>query len=87
VTGRFDQWRILARGPVPDVVLNNYLGHIEITPPTSSRRNQPAAGFVAERASSGTRPMSAICSSVRKLLRCRHQVQISNFVKKGGRIA
>ncbi|HLK57499.1 MAG TPA: carboxypeptidase regulatory-like domain-containing protein [Chthonomonadaceae bacterium] len=88
VTGRYDQWRILARGPVPDAVLNAYRGHIEVTPPdVIAGGTSPLQVFVAERCVIWHSPyVGDLFVGPGTIADAQVQVQLSNFVKNGGRL-
>ncbi len=88
VTGRYDQWRILSRGPVPDAVLNAYLGHIETTPPdVIAGGTSPLQVWVAERMVVWHSPYPGdLFVGPGTIQDADTQVRLSNFVSKGGRL-
>jgi hypothetical protein len=87
-TGAYDQWRILSRGPVPDSVLNSYLGHLEVQPPDIlANGTGPTNVFVAEKAVIWHSPYSGrLFIGPGTLLDNDTQVRLGNFVHNGGRL-
>ncbi len=88
VTGRYDQWRILCRGPVPDSVLNAYKGHIEIQPAdVLAGGTGPRSVFVAERCVIWHSPFSGdLFVGPGTIVDNDTQVRLANYVKTGGRL-
>jgi Carboxypeptidase regulatory-like domain/FlgD Ig-like domain/WD40-like Beta Propeller Repeat len=88
VTGRYDQWRIICRGPVPDSVLNAYKGHIEVQPAdVLSGGTGPRQVFVAERCVMWHAPYSGdLFVGPGTILDADTEVRLANFVKTGGRL-
>ena len=88
VTGSYDQWRILSRGPVPDSVLNAYRGHLEVQPPDLLANSAtPNQVFVAEKAVIWHSPYTGrLFVGPGTLLDNDTQTRLTTFVKSGGRL-
>ena len=88
VTGRYDQWRVICRGAVPDAVLNAYKGHIELQPAdVLSGGTGPRQVFVAERCVIWHAPYSGdLFVGPGTILDADTEVRLANFVKTGGRL-
>ena len=88
VTGRYDIWRVLCRGPVPDTVLNSYKGHVEIQPAdVIAGGTGPRSVFVAERCIIWHSPYAGdLFVGPGTIVDADTQVRLTNFVKTGGRL-
>jgi hypothetical protein len=90
ITARYDIWRILCRGPVPDAVLNAYKGHLENGPPdilAVPPSTKPVPTFVAERCIFWHSPYAGdLFVGPGTIIDTDTQVRLTNFVKTGGRI-
>jgi len=88
VTQRYDIWRILSRGPVPDAVLANYAAHVEIQPPdiiSGGGSSRPVT--VAERCIIWHAPYTGdLFVGPGTLLDGDTQTRLTNWVKGGGRL-
>ncbi len=88
ITGLYDIWRVQCRGPVPDVVLNTYKGHIEVQPADVIAGGKgPRSVFVAERCIVWHSPYSGdLFVGPGTITDTDTQVRLTNFVKTGGRM-
>ena len=88
VTARYDVWRILCRGPVPDAILNAYKGHLETQPPDVIAGGKgPRSVFVAERCIIWHSPYAGdMFVGPGTITDTDTQVRLTNFVKTGGRL-
>ena len=88
VTGRYDIWRVLCRGPVPDSVLNSYKGHLEVQPAdVIAGGTGPRSVFVAERCIIWHSPYAGdLFVGPGTIIDNDTQVRLATFVKTGGRL-
>jgi len=88
VTGRYDIWRVLCRGPVPDSVLNSYKGHVETQPADVIAGGKgPRSVFVAERCIVWHSPYAGdLFVGPGTIVDNDTQVRLTNYVKTGGRL-
>jgi hypothetical protein len=88
VTGRYDIWRVLCRGPVPDSVLNSYKGHIEVQPAdVIAGGTGPRSVFVAERCVFWHSPYAGdLFVGPGTIVDNDTQVRLAAFIKTGGRL-
>lgn len=88
VTARYDQWRVLSRGPVPDTVLNAYKGHLETQPAdVIAGGTGPRQVFVAERCVFWHAPYAGdLFVGPGTIIDADTQVRLANFVQTGGRL-
>ncbi|MCW3095771.1 MAG: Periplasmic component of the Tol biopolymer transport system [Chthonomonadaceae bacterium] len=88
VTARYDIWRILCRGPVPDSVLNAYKGHVEVQPAdVIAGGTGPRSVFVAERCIIWHAPYAGdLFVGPGSIVDNDMQVRLAAFVKTGGRL-
>ncbi len=88
VTGTYDQWRIICRGPVPQNILNAYNGHVETQPAdVLAGSTTPRKVYVAERCVIWHSPYSGdLYVGPGTILDSTVQVQIANFINSGGRL-
>ncbi len=88
ITGKYDIWRVLCRGPVPDSILNTYKGHIEVQPAdVISGGTGPHSVFVAERCVFWHSPYAGdLFVGPGTIVDNDTQVRLAAFVKTGGRL-
>lgn len=88
VTGRYDIWRIICRGPIPDSILNQYGARVEVQPPdVLSGGSSPRQQVVAERCVIWHAPYTGdLFVGPGTLLDTSVQNQLRNFVARGGRL-
>ena len=88
VTDKYDIWRILARGPVPDSVLQTYGGHIETQPADIlAGSTTPRQTTVAERAIIWHAPYAGdLFVGPGSIVDTDTQTRLMKFVNNGGRI-
>lgn len=88
ITQRYDQWRILCRGPLPDSVLNQYGARIETQPPDVLGGGAgPRQQVVAERCIIWHAPYTGdLFTGAGSLTDVNVQNQLRAFVGRGGRI-
>lgn len=88
VTARYDIWRVLCRGPVPDSVLNSYKGHTEVQPAdVIAGGTGPRSVFVAERCIIWHSPYAGdLFVGPGSIVDNDTQVRLTTFVKTGGRL-
>lgn len=88
VTGSYDQWRILARGPIPDSILNGYRAHVENQPAdVIAGGTGPNQVTVAERAIIWHSPYPGnLFVGPGTLIDSDTQARLAAFVKSGGRL-
>jgi hypothetical protein len=86
VTQRYDQWRILARGPIPDTILNQYGARIQQQPdPANPRQTRPVV--VAERCVIWHAPYPGnLFIGPGTIAESSVQDQLARFIAAGGRI-
>lgn len=87
VTQRYDQWRILSRGPVPPSIFNFYGGHPEVQIPDVLGTRPATTVTVAERMVIWHSPYSGdLFVGPGTILDQSTQDSLENFVKNGGRL-
>lgn len=87
-TQRYDIWRILARGPIPDSILNGYRAFLQTQPPdVIAGGGGPRQVTVAERAIIWHAPYAGdLFVGPGTILDSDTQTRLSNFVRTGGRL-
>ena len=93
-TGRYDVWRVLCRGPVPDAVLDQYAPQVIDTPPDirftgpgADNPNQPRKALVAERMVIWSSPFAGqVFVGPGAITEQATRDRLTRFVQNGGRL-